>query len=211
MKWILAVAVFVGVMLLTAPAALATAPTGHMVTICHRTGSVAGGNQHNGYSIITVDIASAGYPDGLDTTSGHVAHTQIGNGPGPDLIPAYEYQPAQGDLFTFPGINLDYVFTDGETGAQVLEAGCLFKEASPTPTPSPSETESPTPTPTESSKPPKPPKSPLPPPLAGHNTPPPSPTAFTGFGSTGTTYAGIGLLLAGLGATALRISSRKKI
>lgn len=57
----------------------------HLVTICHRTGSEAGGNAANGYSIITVDVASLFGP------AGHFAHEQVGNGPGGDVIPSFTY------------------------------------------------------------------------------------------------------------------------
>lgn len=77
---------------------------GHKVTICHRTGSATGGNQHNGYDIITVDIASSGYVQG-----GHTNHEQVGNGPGGDVIPAYDAWAKDGKEwveFHFPGKNL---------------------------------------------------------------------------------------------------------
>jgi len=196
---------------LTVAPAVATAPTGHKVDVCHRTGSVDGGNQHNGYSFINVDIASAGYPDGLETTSGHVAHTQIGNGPGPDIIPAYTYDEVE-PAFVFPGLNLDYVFDNGQTGAEVLANGCTFKETSPSPTP----TE--TPSPTSTTPPPSSSTSTTPPPSTETSNPPPpshgprpSPTAFTGVGDTAFKFGGIGLLLAAAGAAALRVGSRKKV
>ena len=43
----------------------------HKVTLCHRTGSVAGGELKNGYNEITVDIASSGLVKG-----GHTNHEQ---------------------------------------------------------------------------------------------------------------------------------------
>ena len=191
----------------------ATAPTGHKVDVCHRTGSVDGGNQHNGYSFINVDIASAGYPDGLETTSGHVAHTQIGNGPGPDIIPAYTYEEVE-PAFVFPGLNLDYVFDNGQTGAEVLANGCTFKETSPSPTP----TETTPPPSTSTTPPPSSSTSTTPPPSTETSNPPPpshgprpSPTAFTGVGDTAFKFGGIGLLLAAAGAAALRVGSRKKV
>jgi len=45
--------------------AQASAPPAHKVTLCHRTGAVAGGNTHGGFSIITVDIASAHYDSNI--------------------------------------------------------------------------------------------------------------------------------------------------
>jgi hypothetical protein len=82
----------------------------HKVTLCHRTGSVDGGNQHNGYSVITVDIASVA---NAKDARGHDDHNQIGNGPGGDIIPVYTY----GD-FTYSGKNL------GGGGQAFLDHGC---------------------------------------------------------------------------------------
>lgn len=96
----------------------------HKVTICHRTGSADGGELKNGYNEITVDIASSGLVKG-----GHTGHEQIGNGPGPDIIPAYEaYAKVMGEWveFSYPGLNLDYVFEDGTTGAEFLANGCAL-------------------------------------------------------------------------------------
>lgn len=110
-----------------APSASAT-PTNpnedHKVTVCHRTGSADGGELKNGYNEITVDIASSGYVKG-----GHTGHEQVGNGPGPDIIPAYEaFAKVKGkwEPFSFPGLNLDYVFADGTTGAEFLANGCDY-------------------------------------------------------------------------------------
>ena len=99
---------------------------GHKITLCHRTGSADGGELKNGYNEITVDIASSGLVRG-----GHTDHEQIGNGPGPDIIPAYEaFKRVQGEWepFSFPGLNLDYVFPDGTTGAEFLANGCDYNE-----------------------------------------------------------------------------------
>jgi hypothetical protein len=104
--------------LLPAATAQATAPPNHQVTICHRTGSTDGGNQHNGYDIITVDIASSGFVVG-----GHDHHEQVGNGPSGDLIPAYDYVRADGTVFQYPGKNLTAVI-GGATGAAILANGC---------------------------------------------------------------------------------------
>lgn len=114
------------------------------VTLCHRTGSTDGGNQHNGYDIITVDITSAGQ---AATARGHNSHEQVGNGPGPDIIPAYEYVGRDGSVFDYPGKGLDFVFANGETGAEVLAAGCTFAESTPTPTTPPPTTPPPSVTP----------------------------------------------------------------
>jgi hypothetical protein len=103
---------------LPATVARATMPPDHKVTICHRTGSAAGGNTHMGYSIITVDIASSGYVMG-----GHADHEQVGNGPGGDIIPAYDYTRADGTVFHYPGKNLD-TSIGGSTGAEILANGC---------------------------------------------------------------------------------------
>jgi hypothetical protein len=51
---------------------------GHMVTICHRTGS-----ESNPYVIITVDVAAI---DGQEAND-HDGHDQVGNGPIGDVIP----------------------------------------------------------------------------------------------------------------------------
>jgi hypothetical protein len=93
------------------------------VTLCHRTGSADGGNQHNGYDIITVDITSAGQ---AATAKGHNTHEQVGNGPGPDIIPAYTYVDQNGNVFNYPGKGLYFLFANGQTGADVLAAGCQF-------------------------------------------------------------------------------------
>jgi hypothetical protein len=98
------------------------------VTLCHRTGSADGGNQHNGYDIITVDITSAGQ---AATAKGHNTHEQVGNGPGPDIIPAYTYTDPYGNVFNYLCKGLDFVFANGETGAQFLADGCQFRTEGP--------------------------------------------------------------------------------
>src|SRR5450759_2246241 len=92
----------------------------HKVTLCHRTGSVAGGNMHNGYSIITVDIASVA---NAKDARGHDSHNQIGNGPGGDIIPVYTY-----DGFTYLGKNLD------NGGLAFLNNGCKSVAKTPSTT-----------------------------------------------------------------------------
>jgi LPXTG-motif cell wall-anchored protein len=94
----------------------------HKVTVCHRTASVSGGELKNGYNEITVDIASSGLVKG-----GHTGHEQVGNGPGPDIIPAYEaFAKVKGQWkpFSYKGLNLEYVLVDGTTGAEFLANGC---------------------------------------------------------------------------------------
>ena len=73
--------------------AQATAPRPtHQVTICHRTASADGGNQHNGYDKITVDIASVSEAEKVfNGPAGHDSHDQQGNGPGGDIIPAFTF------------------------------------------------------------------------------------------------------------------------
>lgn len=72
----------------------------HKVTICHRTGSEAGGNNKDGYSIITVDVAS------ILGAAGHHSHLQVGNGPiGGDVIPEFTYIDKDGVSTFYPGKN----------------------------------------------------------------------------------------------------------
>jgi hypothetical protein len=183
-----------------ANAAWATKPDpGHKVTLCHRTGSAT-----NPYIVITTDIASDGYVKG-----GHNNHEQVGNGLGGDIIPAYTYQD-----FSYPGKNLDFVFPNGETGAEVLAAGCVLTSVSPTPTPT--ETPPPTSTPPPTTPPPttKPPKTHTPtwtPTWTPTNgaTPGKHPLAFTG--SNTAKAAGAAAALTGLGLGALYWARRKAI
>jgi hypothetical protein len=160
--------------------------------------------------VITTDIASDGYVKG-----GHDSHDQVGNGLGGDIIPAYTYQD-----FSYPGKNLDFVFPNGETGAEVLAAGCVLTSESPSPTP----TETVTPTPTETTPPPTTP--PTSPPAnchatkscftptwtptwhpTGGATPGEHPLASTGF-SGGEAAAAAGILTA-LGLGSLYLARRR--
>jgi len=84
---------------------LATQGTGHKVTICHATSS-----EKNPYTSPTVDIASAGYPDGNNGHAGHVgdgvwyAGAKADGFDWGDIIPAYDYE--SGDVsFHFAGLN----------------------------------------------------------------------------------------------------------
>jgi hypothetical protein len=130
-KYIIALSLSAAVV--AGPAIAAVAPAGatppnpdHKVTLCHRTGSAT-----NPYIVITTDIASDGYVKG-----GHTGHDQIGNGLGGDIIPAYEYVAKNGDVFDFPGKNLDTII-GGATGAEILANGCVIPggETSPPPVP----------------------------------------------------------------------------
>lgn len=193
--------------LYAAEAAHATKPDpGHKVTLCHRTGSAT-----NPYVVVTTDIASDGYVKG-----GHTGHDQIGNGLGGDIIPAYTYQD-----FSFPGKNLDFVFPNGETGAEVLAAGCVLTNESPSPTPTP--TDSPTPTPTDTPTPPPtstPPttSTPTPPPVSHHvafcvKHPSASQCQHTSTAFTGFDKAAAGVLagiLGAIGGVSLWLSRNKK-
>lgn len=90
--------------------------TGSSVTICHRTDS-----NTNPYTNPTVDISSSGHLQG--------GHDNEHEGPiwNPglkdlkiewgDIIPAYEYQPAEGPLFVYPGQNWP-------AGEALLKDGC---------------------------------------------------------------------------------------
>ena len=84
--------------------ASASPPPDHKVTICHRTGSESGGNAHNGYSNITVDVAS------ILGSEGHDSHDQVGNGPIGDIIPAFNYAGV-----AYPGKN---------GGQAAIDKGC---------------------------------------------------------------------------------------
>lgn len=160
----------------------------HKVTLCHRTGS-----ETNPYVVITTDIASDGYVKG-----GHNNHEQVGNGLGGDIIPAYEYIAKDGDVFDYPGKNLDFVFPNGETGADVLAAGCVLTDESPSPTP----TET-TPPPTTSTPPPTHTWTPTWTPTwhpTGGATPGQHPLASTGFNAGHAAAAGGALAALGLGS-----------
>jgi hypothetical protein len=97
---------------------LATAPTGHQVTICHATDS----NSHP-YVTDTVDISSSG-----DLSGGHSKHT------GPlwdgqvkkwgDIIPPYDYTNDSG-TFHFDGLNWT------EDGQAIYNNGCKVPEEAP--------------------------------------------------------------------------------
>ncbi len=104
-------------------AVLATAPTGHKVTLCHATSS-----EKNPYVQIRVDISSAGYGD---KKGGHDSHGRDGVWyPGAkadgfdwgDIIPAYDYTPPGGQPFHYPGLNLT------DEGRAILENGCKIPQ-----------------------------------------------------------------------------------
>ena len=101
-------------------AVLATQGTGHKITICHATSS-----ETHPYTSPTVDIASAGYPDG---DNGHAGHTGPVWYPGAkadgvdwgDIIPAY----TQGN-FSFPGLNWD------DAGKAIYDNDCKVPNEKP--------------------------------------------------------------------------------
>jgi LPXTG-motif cell wall-anchored protein len=191
MKWKLAITgAVLGVVMLPLAASATPPDPGHKVTLCHRTGSAT-----NPYIVITTDIASDGYVKG-----GHTGHEQIGNGLGPDIIPAYEYVAKNGDVFDFPGKSLDFVFPNGETGAEVLAAGCVLTSESPTPTPT--ETTPPPTTPPPTTQPPRthtPTWTPTWTPTGGA-TPGQHPLAMTGSDAANKAKAVAGLGALGLGS-----------
>lgn len=82
---------------------------GHMVTICHRTGSAS-----NPYVVITVDVAAI---DGVGA-SDHDSHNQVGNGPIGDVIPPVA-------VFNESGKNWNNNWQPGETPTvkQCLDEG----------------------------------------------------------------------------------------
>lgn len=214
MKRILAAAFMVlGLILVTVPVASATAKNDDNVTICHRTASVAGGNQHNGYDLITVD------PDSILKTNGHDTHEQQGNGPGGDLIPPFHYDYSKGPHH-FVG---DY---PGKGDWSLIETGCAAPEVTTTTsveetttttttqpevtttTVAPTTTTLPPTTTTVKPK-PKPPVKPtttttfdlrkLPPPYAPPAATPPTTLPYTGSGTWVLGGIGLGSLLLGLG------------
>jgi len=136
-----ALATVTGLVLLGAGVSTAQAskPPDHQVTLCHRTGSVAGGNTHAGYSIITVDIAAVA---NTKDVRGHDGHNQVGNGPDGDIIPSYTYRS-----FTYPGKNL------ANGGAAFLENDCKALTSPVTTTTTPTETTTTTPTETTTTTP----------------------------------------------------------
>lgn len=185
----------------------------HKVTICHRTGSAT-----NPYVILTADIAANGY-----VKAGHDGHYQIGNGLGSDIIPAYDYVRKDGTTFHYAGFGLSQVFSNGQTGADVLAAGCVLTTSTPTtppPTTPPPTTVPPT-TPPPTTVPPTtvpptttPPTSDVAPPkdCVGSDKParcfsqgprPGKDLAFTGGETTVPIVAGLSLLVAGLSGLAI--------
>ncbi|MEX2274131.1 MAG: hypothetical protein WEA10_01000 [Actinomycetota bacterium] len=113
-------------LLLGVPTASAVRPTGHKVTICHATNSV-----NNPYVQITVDIASAGYPDDGSGHDGHlgnipadVAELQAMKDAGEqwgDVIPAYTYDGVN-PAYNYPGLNLS------PEGLALLENDCAIPD-----------------------------------------------------------------------------------
>jgi hypothetical protein len=85
---------------------------GHMVTICHRTGSTS-----NPYVVIKVDVAAING----DEASDHDNHDQVGNGPIGDVIPPVKGYNDDGKNWTNnwkPGATVtpDLCFYDGGSG-----------------------------------------------------------------------------------------------
>jgi hypothetical protein len=98
-----------------APAASASAPTNHQVTLCHATNSDA-----NPYVLVTVDVTAGGLQGGHDDHTGPVwnptlkaSHESWG-----DIIPAFSYTE-----FTFAGLNLT------AEGQAILDNGCQIPAA----------------------------------------------------------------------------------
>jgi len=144
---------------------LATKPDpDHKVTICHALPEAA---SHD-YNRIKVDIASSGYVKGGHAVEGGTIGDKHKDGG--DIIPPYEYQPKEGDLFVFEGQNWTV------EGIAIYENDCVVPDPTATPTeeptatPTPAPTETPTPEPTAT---PTPEATPTPTPEA---TPTPTPS-----------------------------------
>ena len=96
-----------------ASTALATAPTGHQVTICHATDSFS-----HPFVTETVDISSSGHLRGGHDTqhTGPLFNGTVKNWG--DIIPPYQYTNTSG-TFTFPGLNWP-------AGATIYNSGCTI-------------------------------------------------------------------------------------
>ncbi|MDT4945126.1 MAG: hypothetical protein QOH14_1859 [Pseudonocardiales bacterium] len=98
-----------------APAASASAPANHQVTLCHATNSDA-----NPYVLVTVDVTAGGLQGGHDDHTGPVWNPTLkaNHQSWGDIIPAFSYTE-----FTFAGLNLT------AEGQAILDNGCQIPAA----------------------------------------------------------------------------------